>query len=83
MIVVTIELWPGGDQQRKQLLGAVTIANDTSGTQMVGNYHYALAKRRGEGAWRQGQVKGFPRQRLGAYDLLFRVLRSAVGSRNP
>lgn len=82
MIVVTIELWPGGDRSRKELLGAATIANDGSGTPTVGNYRYALGKRKGVGTWKEGEIKGFPRKRLGGYDLLLRVLRDAVGGRN-
>lgn len=32
--------------------------------------------------WKAGKVMQFPRQRLGAWDLLYRVLKSAVGTRN-
>jgi hypothetical protein len=31
---------------------------------------------------RRGEIKGFPRLRLYAHDLLFRALRSAFGERN-
>jgi bifunctional DNase/RNase len=33
--------------------------------------------------YKEGRVEGFPRQRLLAYDLLFRCLKTAVGHRNP
>jgi hypothetical protein len=32
--------------------------------------------------WKKGEVKGFPRTRLGAWDLLYLALRNIVGSRN-
>lgn len=34
-------------------------------------------------SWRKGKVEGFPRLKLGPWDLLLRALVSAVGKRNP
>lgn len=85
MIVVRVELWPGGDRSKAESLGEAVIINDGSGTQTQGNYHFALSKRGQtitDQAWRDGQVQGFPRKRLGGWDLLCRVLNEAVGERN-
>lgn len=81
MIVVTIELWPHGDSKRKQLLGCGAIANDGSGSNSTGNYNFELSDRSGK-LWKSGEIKGFPRKRLLGWDLLFRILRQAVGERN-
>ena len=82
MLRVTIEIIPGGIGEPKHL-GTIEIANDGTGTGDVGNYNAKLSKfGRPKAAWRNARVEGFERRRLGAYDLLFRVLRHAVGGRN-
>lgn len=81
MIRVTVELLPYGDESRKQVLGRMAIVNDATGTPTRGNYHYAATGKSPQ-IWKRGGVKGFPRQRLLAWDLLYRVLRDAVGDRN-
>ncbi len=85
MIRVTIELIPHGIEERKSHLGTIIIANDgTSATPTRGNYLARLSmKGRPSSVWRRATVKDFARLRQGAYDLLFRVLRDAVGGRNP
>lgn len=83
MIRITIELWPKGDEQRKRHLGTIDIANDGAGTATSGNYVARLSRRGAPlSTWKTTKVKGFPRKRLGAYDLLFRVLTSVVSARN-
>lgn len=88
MIVIKIELWPLGDKTKAQILGEIEITNDGAGTRDTGNYNVKLFKwnnkdrtKRG-GIWRQGKVAGFPRKRLGPYDLLLRALLALVGKRN-
>lgn len=85
MIRVTIELLPHGCEERRRHLGTVLIANDGSnGAGPVGDYAAVLSRRGQPGSvWKCAPVSGFPRKRLGAYDLLYRVLRVAVGNRNP
>jgi hypothetical protein len=64
MIRCTIELLPGGDEDRKRTIGLVEIAN-VGGTHEKGNYVCVLAKtppfagalRR---AWKKGMVVGDP-----------------------
>jgi hypothetical protein len=87
MIVIRIELWPRGDKEKAQLLGEIEITNDGTGTVQIGNYNTKLYKwskgrtKRG-GIWKQGKVTGFPRLKLGPYDLLLRALLAVVGKRN-
>lgn len=82
MIRITVELLPFGREEGKQVLGVAEIANDGTGTASNGHYRYKLSKRGGRGLWRRGTVRNFPRQKLGAWDLFFRVLYDAVASRN-
>lgn len=87
MIVVKIEMWPHGDSTRPYDLGCIEIAN-CGGTRSLGTYNARLLKSASHGAkaagvWKRGIVEGFPRLRLGAYDLLFRVLAGVLGTRNP
>lgn len=82
MLVVTIELWPGGDQARKRHLGTARIANDGRGTLSAGDYDVTLSRcGQPNQAWRRGRVEGFPRRRLGPWDLLYRSLAATVGDR--
>jgi hypothetical protein len=81
VIRIRIDLIPGGVGAPRHL-GTVTIANDCTGSKGSGNYVAKLSTKRAGRLWRQTRVKGFPRQRLGVYDLLYRVLRDVVGGRN-
>lgn len=83
MIRITIELLPLGDESRKRHMGTAEIWNDATGTIAQGNYKYRLSKwGRPNSIWRAGEIGGFPRKSLGVWDLFFRALRDAVGSRN-
>lgn len=85
MLRITVELVPGGDESRKRVMHVAEIWNNVRKTQATGgqrgDYGFRLLSRHGR-VWRQGGVDDFPRLRLGAWDLLFRVLRCAVGDRN-
>lgn len=83
MIVVKLELWPFGDESKARPLGTAIIANDGSGSNGTGNYRVVLSKRgKKAGKWKEGALEGFPRKRLGAWDLLYRALDVVVGDRN-
>lgn len=82
MIVVTVELWPGGNKKLAEHLGTARIWNDCTGTKTMGNYQAVLSKRgMPDSTWKGGSVQGFPRKRLLAWDLLYRVLCDIVGGR--
>lgn len=82
MIRVTIELLPQGDEKRKKQIGLVKIINNGRGTATHGDYHVELWRRDIKSVWKTGRFSGFPRKRLGVYDLLFRALLAVVGGRN-
>lgn len=81
MIVVKMELWPGGDESRMRPLGTVHIINDGTGSVARGNYtveaFHAGSYIKRKGVWKRGRVRGFLRN-LSPYRLLCRAL-TAVG----
>lgn len=94
MIKVTVELISAISRDRDRLLGVATIANDGTGT---GVYNYALSKMapKERQAWKAGraptegtllgdtgEITGFDNVARGPWDLLYLVLKHAVGSRN-
>lgn len=89
-IRVTVELCPGGDWSNPQHLGTAIISNDGEGSVGSGNYNVWLSKwgelpplwwTQRRHIWKQGRVESFARERLGPWDLLFRVLQATVGNR--
>lgn len=80
MLKVTVELLPGGREEDKKLLGTVLIAN-IGGTETQGRYLGSVWGKRGRYVG-QTEIKKFPRKRLLAWDLVYRVLRNVLGDRN-
>jgi hypothetical protein len=81
MIVVKIELH-SAITGRVSRLGEIVIANDGTGTANQGNYWGKLYGKKKDVVLRSAVVRGFPRKRLLAHDLLYRILRNALGERN-
>lgn len=81
MVVVTVELWPFGDETKKRPLGRVEIENDATGDADRGNYVVRLAHAGRffgkPGWWKTGGVKGFARH-LSPYHLLLGALAAAL-----
>lgn len=84
MLVVRVELWPGGCEASKRVLCEGTIVNDGSGNQTIGNYRVKLGRSPHiEGKiWKRGRVENFNRKRRGAWDLLYLALKASLGRRN-
>jgi hypothetical protein len=83
VLVVRIELWPGGNEQQKRDLGTAFIVNDMAGTRQLGRYNVMLSKwGRPDTPWRVGRVDGFDRLRGSPWDLLRKAITAATGSRN-
>lgn len=77
MIVVKLELWPGGDEQRKRSLGTAFIVNDGTGDARYGNYRVMLGRMRdGTIPWRIGRVFHWNR-RGSPWDLLVKAIMAA------
>lgn len=91
MIVVRIELWPGGHSARAREIGRAHIVNcGGSADAALGNYKAQLFKSpeyaKTPGVWRSGAVLGFRRKgpgALGPWDLLLRALAACVRDRSP
>ena len=79
MIVIKVELWPYGYEERKEDLGVCAIWNTGEGTPTRGSYRYRLWFER---KMISGDIDNFPRKRLTAWDLLCRILVKALGDRN-
>ena len=78
MIVVWMELWPGGDSTHARSLGMATITNDGSGTHLRGNYNVVLYKGgKKRSTYKQTRVEGFTRRRSNAWKLLYTALMNA------
>lgn len=78
MIVVKIELHPGGEPEHKRLLGCIVAANDGTGTTEAGNYcvgitHTGKRLHSSSACWKSAIVKGFNR-RKSVYSLLRQIL---------
>lgn len=89
MIVVKLELWPGGNQSKKIGLGSAKIHNaGRVGDNGLCRYGVRLLKgekfsgRAGE-VYREGEVPAFPRRdkRFGPWELLALALEATVGDR--
>lgn len=88
MIVIKLELWPGGDPNRARDLGSATIHNVTNladdsayEVRLLKGEHYA-GKNAGK-LYRRGRVESFPRRdkRFGPWELLALALEATVGDR--
>lgn len=83
MLRITVELLPYGREDLKECLGIAKIWNDGTGTLYKGNYKSTFSQRgRLNRIWKTCEIKDFPRQRLGIWDLLYRSLEEIVGNRN-
>lgn len=83
MIYVRVELWRHGDPEQRTLLGEARIANvSRRGEQSTSGDYRAKVRGKAGRLIADVGVEGFPRKRLLAWDLLYRVLREAVGTRN-
>lgn len=82
MIRITVELIPFGIGKISKSATAY-IWNDGTGDMSTGNYKYALSTfGKKQRIWKHGEIKGFKRLKFGVWDLLYLVLKKAVGSRN-
>lgn len=80
MITVDIHLDSAVTGKRSSL-GKMVIRNDGTGTRTWGHYNVTLYN---DGVvWKTARVTDFPRERLGAYDLMYRAMRACgIGERN-
>lgn len=79
MLVVKVELWPGGDGSRAMELGRMGVMN-VSDLADVSSYNYAIKEMGGSGKLWQGEVVDYPRmdRSLSVWHLIGCVLRDAL-----
>ncbi len=83
MVVVKIELWPGGREGNSRGLGVMIITNDGTGDAEFGNYKYTLSHAgkhfggKKQEPFKQGRIKNFKRT-LSPYRLVQRCLKDAM-----
>ena len=86
MLRVTIEIVPHGIEECARVIAKAAIINNGTGTAELGNYQVSLAGGDGKPLrrrfWKKGSVLGFPREKRGAWDLLYLALAATVGKRN-
>lgn len=90
MIVVKIELWPGGDASRSREIGR-TYINNTGGSDSRGDYDVRVMRKdydpqnislrkvfgEGKGIARKGRVEKYPRLSYNVWRLIAKALLSA------
>lgn len=86
MIYVKVELWPFGDESRKETIGEMVIYNTGTGTPERGDYKSWWGGRRDNSkkirAFRLGdlpakaEVKDYPRKSYNVFELIRRCLNS-------
>ncbi len=82
MLVIKIELWPGGDEGRAELLTTARIVNIMTHSERPNRGNYVV-RLNGQGPnktalWRTGQVDNFPRLSQGPWELLRRALNATL-----
>ena len=82
MIVVNIEVWPGGDREKMRYIGTMVIANDGSGDKVRGNYivsmsHAGIYYGKRKEPWKLGNVKNHLRS-LSPYHLVYKAIKSCL-----
>lgn len=88
MLRYVVSLVPRGDESRAIEIGRAEIWN-VGGNASATSGDYGVRLRggfpgwSGKGSWKRGEVIGFPRKRLGAWDLLYRGLAACIADRNP
>jgi hypothetical protein len=84
MLVIQIQMWPKGDKTKAYSMGTLTVALKP-GTKSDGlrAYTWAISKFADKGVWKKGHIEGHNPKIRGPWDLVYRILRQAVGDRNP
>ncbi len=85
MLRYSVALVPRGDESRAVEIGRAEVWN-VGGDAKTGNYKARLRGGfpgwNGKKSWKLGEVTGFQRARLGAWDLLYRAMASCIADRS-
>lgn len=83
MLVMQIQMWPKGDRSKAYSVGTLKVALTDINDKGHRSYNWSLSKFRDRGVWKTGTIDGHNPRCRGPWDLIFRILRKAVGQRNP
>lgn len=83
MVVISVDMWPQGDQTKAHSLGKMTLTLKAVGVDGRRSYEWEITKFGGTGVWKKGSISGHDPKTRGPWDLIYRVLAQAVGARNP
>lgn len=77
-------MWPGGDKTKAYPLGTMTVAldEDLTVSENFRGYRWRITTFDGKRTWKAGTIEGHTPKTRGPWDLLYRILRKAVGPRN-
>jgi hypothetical protein len=77
MLVIKVEMWPGGDGMRRRELGRMKIANTgSSGDPKRGNYRVNLMRKGNKTVQRTCRVDNYPRLSYPVWELVRRALNT-------
>jgi len=85
MLVIQIQMWPKGDKTKAYSLGTLKVALSRTLSKNFSNrgYDWDITKKGDKGTWKKGQITGHNPRVRGQWDLVYRILKQAVGERNP
>ena len=87
MLRYTVSLVPRGDESKAIEIGRAEVWN-VGGNASATSGDYGARLRGGfpgwggKGSWKRGTVTGFPRKRLGAWDLFYRSMAACIADRS-
>jgi len=84
MLVIQIQMWPKGDKSKAYSLGTLTVALSKVLTKNFSNrgYDWAITKKGDRQTWKTGEITGHNPRTRAQWDLVYRILKQAVGDRN-
>ena len=81
MIVIRIDMWPGGLESKAYPLATGKIINTlTTETLSRGNYKIELTLKNRKRVWRTGEIQGFKRKAYNVWYLLNFALLEILGN---
>lgn len=75
MIIVTVELCPGGNKEQSKTIGRMDIINTCTGSVERGNYKVRLWRRCLKRVLYEGEVLDYPRLSYTVWELVKRALK--------
>lgn len=84
MLVIQVQMWPRGDKTKAYSMGTLTLSldPDTLPEDQLRNYVWRITKFQDKGTWKTGRIEGHNPKTRGPWDLIYRILKQAVGVRN-